>query len=776
MRGDLEEVLRSVTEAAAHAMMIDRVNIWLFADEGSKIRCIEFYDRVHREHSSGGIELTAADYPAYFRALEEERTIVAHDAQADPRTREFAEGYLDVHGITSMLDAPLHSGGDVIGIICHEHVGTARVWTEEEQRFAGSLADLASLALESRERLQAEGALRRSERLTHEIMTKALDAIIIVDEGGTITHWNPRAETVFGWSREEAIGQSLYDTVIPPRFHDDHRRGLARYLETGEGPIIDRRIEVTARDKSGREFPAELGVSPVRIGGALSFGAFVRDITDRVRAELEVHQLNAQLEERVQERTAQLRAAVEEKENLLEELQRSSVELVERLVELEHKSETIRSDLERAQTIQTALLPDHPPELEDLHVDVLYRPGMNVGGDLYDLEVLEDGRLALYVADAAGHGVAAAMLSVLFKQRLRIQDSAGDALAPAEVLRRVNRQLADDEASHGLFLTVGYVLYDPRTREVRAASAGHTPMLLHRASGENSWLERTGPALGLARDSDYTEHRFTIARGDRLFLYTDGLIDGIERTSPEELLELLEPALEEGPSDGPERLRRLFDSVDDRTRSNGTSVGRDDMTLLVLEAAQGPCRFDNDPGDRSPAEASAPSTDGASPWTLWIAETKAETQLAIRGPGTWMHCETFRRLGQAALDAKKQLSVDLSGCTYLDSTFLGTLHELVSSDPGSRIVIRGASPSVRELFGELGLDDVLESVREGPCRAPCEPVPVTQEAPARESQERLLRAHEILSELSEENRARFAHVVQALRAELGAVERSRKSD
>ncbi len=101
----------------------------------------------------------------------------------------------------------------------------------------------------------------QSEVLTREIIAHALDVIVIVDESGYITDWNPRAETVFGRSREEAIGMTLFDSVIPPRHHEAHRIGMQRYLEHGEGPILNKRIESTGSDKQGREFPVELTVS-----------------------------------------------------------------------------------------------------------------------------------------------------------------------------------------------------------------------------------------------------------------------------------------------------------------------------------------------------------------------------------------------------------------------------------------------------------------------------------------------------------------------------------
>jgi signal transduction histidine kinase/transcriptional regulator with GAF, ATPase, and Fis domain len=153
--GDLRAALRAITETAAETLAVRRVGVWLISDDRTRLSCLEQYDAATHMHDAG-TELLAADYPAYFVALEAERTIDAHDAMTDPRTREFARSYLLPVGITSMLDAPLRFGGRAIGVICHEHVGPPRHWTEDEQRFAGSMADLVSLAMESHERRRAE--------------------------------------------------------------------------------------------------------------------------------------------------------------------------------------------------------------------------------------------------------------------------------------------------------------------------------------------------------------------------------------------------------------------------------------------------------------------------------------------------------------------------------------------------------------------------------------------------------------------------------------------
>jgi PAS domain S-box-containing protein len=121
---------------------------------------------------------------------------------------------------------------------------------------------------------------KRAEEKARLIIDTALDAVVAMDAQGTITTWNKQAETIFGWSSEEAIGQHLPDVIIPEQQRLAHARGLRHFLATGDGPILGRRIEVNAVRRGGGEFPAELEVVPMRLGQDWIFSAFVRDITD----------------------------------------------------------------------------------------------------------------------------------------------------------------------------------------------------------------------------------------------------------------------------------------------------------------------------------------------------------------------------------------------------------------------------------------------------------------------------------------------------------------
>jgi PAS domain S-box-containing protein len=128
-------------------------------------------------------------------------------------------------------------------------------------------------------------AAEASERRTRLIVDSAYDAYVAMDAQGFIIDWNRQAELTFGWLRAEAVGRSLHETIIPPSYREAHVRGLNRFLETGEGPLLQRRIEVPALRRDGSEFPVELTIAPIRLGSEWVFSAFLHDITERQRAE-----------------------------------------------------------------------------------------------------------------------------------------------------------------------------------------------------------------------------------------------------------------------------------------------------------------------------------------------------------------------------------------------------------------------------------------------------------------------------------------------------------
>ena len=156
---------------------------------------------------------------------------------------------------------------------------------EGRRQFIGSIRDIT-------ERKRAEQALRTSEALKGAILGAALDCIVTMDHKGNIVEFNPAAERTFGFARAEVIGKSMAELIIPPALREQHRHGLAHYLATDHGPIIGKRIEMTALRADGTEFPVELAVTRVDRTESPLFAGFIRDISDRKQAEAALRESN----------------------------------------------------------------------------------------------------------------------------------------------------------------------------------------------------------------------------------------------------------------------------------------------------------------------------------------------------------------------------------------------------------------------------------------------------------------------------------------------------
>jgi serine phosphatase RsbU (regulator of sigma subunit)/anti-anti-sigma regulatory factor len=449
---------------------------------------------------------------------------------------------------------------------------------------------------------------------------------------------------------------------------------------------------------------------------------------------------------RTEEMGVSVRNALERRQ-LLAERERLHAQLQRKVRELEESSALLRRDLERAEVIQRALLPRSPPAMEGYCIQAFYRPGQHVGGDLYDVVRLGERHLVFYLADATGHGVTSAMLSVLFKQSLVLADPAtGLALQPAAVLEAVNRSLCQAHAAPGLFLTAVLGLLDTSNASLTLASAGHPPVLHAREGRETRLIRRTGPALGLAPDAQFRQEHLQLAAGDRILLYTDGLIP----SGTQQELERVEQVLSKPRSSAQEVMSQLHDGA-------AAGAERDDVTMLLIDAHAGISWFDN--GAEAPVAAAsvAAPPDGV----VFYGETENAAYLALRCRATWMQCDAFHETARAVLEQGRALVVDLSGCEYLDSTFLGTVHELVAR---GNVAVTGVTPAVRALFEELSMDQVLAAIREDLPPAP-ELFALSTASDAVAGRDRILHAHEALSGLSDRNRAEFREVVELLRGD-----------
>jgi PAS domain S-box-containing protein len=137
------------------------------------------------------------------------------------------------------------------------------------------------------ERKLAEEQLRTSEQQLQAIIKNAPDAVIVMDANSRIVKWNPKAEQIFGWTADEVIGKPMHEFIIPEKYRESHIRGIRHFLATGEGPVLNKTIEIEALNKAGNEFSVSLSISsPIMVNGNFIFIGFIKDITERKLAEI----------------------------------------------------------------------------------------------------------------------------------------------------------------------------------------------------------------------------------------------------------------------------------------------------------------------------------------------------------------------------------------------------------------------------------------------------------------------------------------------------------
>lgn len=184
----------------------------------------------------------------------------------------------------------------------------------------------------------------------------------------------------------------------------------------------------------------------------------------------------------------------------------------------------ILRELELARQIQLSLLPSEPPEIAGVELAGICVQASHVGGDYYDYYLRQDGLLDMVIADVSGHSIGAALMMVELRAMLRSRvhsfSSSGD------VLKFLNNLLYDDLNRAGLFITLFFIKYDPRTRTLAYSSAGHTlPLLVPKDGGTCRELDAEGLILGISAGIEFEEKEIRLEKGDILLLHTDGIIE-----------------------------------------------------------------------------------------------------------------------------------------------------------------------------------------------------------------------------------------------------------
>jgi PAS domain S-box-containing protein len=328
------------------------------------------------------------------------------------------------------------------------------------------LSDLSFAALDVQGKSQGEILFKH-------LLESTPDAMIIVDGGGKIVLVNKQTEQVFGFAREELLGQSV-SVLIPPRFRHRHEDYLRSYREAPRVRPMGTSIEIWALRKDGSEFPAEISLGPLETPGGLLILSTHRDITER-----------KQMEQMLREKDAQLLGA---------------------------------------QRIQERLFPGAPPELPGFDIFGVCYPAEFTAGDHFDYLVLPGGDLGVVVGDVAGHGIGPALVMASTHAHLRTLAEIGTGID--EILRRANRLLFR-ETEDNIFVTMLFARIDPRSLTLTYASAGHpTAFILNKLGIAKAALPSISLPLGIRPEVQFgISSPVPLETGDIALLFTDGLIE-----------------------------------------------------------------------------------------------------------------------------------------------------------------------------------------------------------------------------------------------------------
>ena len=369
-----------------------------------------------------------------------------------------------------------------------------------------------------------------SERRYRLLWETCPDAVVLMNMEGKILFANPAVYDVFGHTPDELTGENL-ELLQPESLRATHQKGLERYLQAGTRQSNSRAVETLGRRRNGVDFPIEVSFSDMELDGQRRFVGFIRDITERKRAERELRENQEQF-------------AV-------------------------------------AREIQQRLFPKSAPACPGFDIAGASFPAEATGGDYFDFLPMLHDRVGLVVSDVAGHGVGPALLMAETRAYLRVL--AGRREDVGEILTRANGILAEDMGGER-YITLFIGRLEPATRELVYASAGHPPGFLLSADGSvRAQLKRTGIPLGMRASTVYaTAPPVVLAPGELLVLLTDGIE---EASAPAGELFGTDRALDVVRRHRDKPARAIVEALYDATRDFAKGAAQlDDITAIVVKS------------------------------------------------------------------------------------------------------------------------------------------------------------------------------------------------
>ena len=244
---DPTEVFRQITKVSAEALNVERVGIWLFNDDKTELECVDLYLKSKNSHSAAE-SLRGQELPEYFKYISRHRVIAANDIMQHSSTVEFAKSYAKENNIGAMLDGTIWLNNEVVGVVCHEHMGGEREWTLDEQSFAGSVADFVQITIETHSRRKVEADLldyqknleniikdrtatiERNTNISRFLVERAPVCILYMNASYQIIDINPEGEHILGYKRESIIGENYLDLFCCESSLPEHQALFARVL------------------------------------------------------------------------------------------------------------------------------------------------------------------------------------------------------------------------------------------------------------------------------------------------------------------------------------------------------------------------------------------------------------------------------------------------------------------------------------------------------------------------------------------------------------------
>jgi sigma-B regulation protein RsbU (phosphoserine phosphatase) len=385
---------------------------------------------------------------------------------------------------------------------------SAKHSTEELQELVNNLGKEVYLCL------QREKSLRENEGRFDRLIENLEEEYFFYahDTEGMFFYVSPSITNILGYSPDEF--QTHYTEFLT------------------DNPINDKAIEHTARSIEGKHQPAyeieilhknggvhrlEVAEHPLKNknGRVLAVEGIAHDITPRVKAEVALKKSRDELEKRVAERTSDLEQI--NNQLMLEIEERKRVEN-----ELREKQRQINKDLEVAASIQKSFIPSFSPSLSAIQIAWMFEPCAKVGGDLFNFYLPEENLISFYMLDACGHGISAALIAAAASQSLHSANQLKIS-RPETVLNGLDRVFPYERFES--YFTIGYATIDISNGQLAYSNAGHPPLLLQRTNGSLEILDHHGPVIGLGSSEVFSQKETNLEPGDKLVLYTDGILD-----------------------------------------------------------------------------------------------------------------------------------------------------------------------------------------------------------------------------------------------------------